>query len=45
MVAAGHVDIEIGQTFALAEAARAHAALEGRETTGSTVLLPDQAAS
>ena len=40
VVAAGHVRIEIGQTFPLAEAARAHDALEGRETTGATVLLP-----
>ena len=45
VVAAGHVDIEIGQTFPLREAARAHAALEGRETTGSTILLPEAGAS
>lgn len=30
----------IGQRFALADAAEAHRALEGRKTTGSTVLLP-----
>jgi NADPH2:quinone reductase len=32
--------IEIGATFPLAEAARAHRALEGRETVGSIVLVP-----
>jgi len=30
----------IGQRFALADAAEAHQALEGRRTTGSTVLIP-----
>lgn len=30
----------IGQSFALADAAKAHAALESRSTTGSTVLIP-----
>jgi NADPH2:quinone reductase len=40
MVTAGKVRIEIGQTYALADAARAHMDLEGRKTTGSTVLLP-----
>jgi NADPH2:quinone reductase len=34
------VRIEIGQRYALADAARAHAALEGRRTTGPTVLVP-----
>ncbi|MGD2132947.1 MAG: quinone oxidoreductase [Maricaulaceae bacterium] len=37
---AGHVRAEIGQTFALADAADAHRALEARQTTGATVLLP-----
>jgi NADPH:quinone reductase len=32
--------VEIGQRFALADAANAHRALEGRMTTGSTVLIP-----
>jgi len=32
------VKIEIGQRFALADAAEAHRALEGRKTSGSTVL-------
>ena len=40
VVAAGHVNIEIHQTFPLENAADAHRALEGRQTTGSTVLLP-----
>ena len=38
MVASGKVRIEIGQRFALADAAEAHRALEARATTGSTVL-------
>lgn len=33
------VKIEIGQRFALADAASAHIALEGRKTTGSTILV------
>jgi NADPH2:quinone reductase len=36
----GVVKAQIGQRFALADAADAHRALEARETTGSTVLLP-----
>jgi NADPH2:quinone reductase len=36
----GAVKIKIGARLPLAEAARAHAALEARETTGSTVLIP-----
>ena len=40
MVASGKVSIEINQKYPLAEAARAHADLEGRRTSGSTVLLP-----
>lgn len=40
VVASGAVRIEIGQTFPLADAARAHRALENRETRGATVLLP-----
>jgi len=39
MVASGKVVIEVNQTYALGEAARAHEDLEGRKTTGSTVLL------
>jgi len=32
--------VVIGQRFALRDAARDHAELEGRRTLGSTVLLP-----
>lgn len=39
-MARGVIKAHIGQTFALADAAEAHRALEGRRTTGSTVLLP-----
>jgi len=38
VVTSGAVRIEVNQTFPLAEAARAHQALEGRQTSGSTVL-------
>jgi len=38
VVGNGKVKIEIGQRFALADAAEAHRSLEGRKTTGSTVL-------
>ena len=34
------VQITIGQTYALADAEQAHRDIEGRKTTGSTVLLP-----
>ncbi|MDE2585069.1 MAG: quinone oxidoreductase [Betaproteobacteria bacterium] len=40
MVTSGKVKIEVNQTFALKDAVAAHIALEGRQTTGSTVLLP-----
>ena len=40
----GGVRIEIRQRFALADAAAAHRALEGRGTVGSTILLPRDAA-
>lgn len=36
----GAVSVEIGQEFPLAEARRAHEALEARATTGSTLLIP-----
>ena len=36
----GAVKIEIGQEFPLAEARRAHEALEARRTVGSTLLIP-----
>jgi NADPH2:quinone reductase len=37
---AGHVRAEVRQTFSLADVAAAHRALEARETTGATLLLP-----
>jgi len=40
VVAAGAVNIRVNQSFALKDAAEAHRALEGRRTTGSTVLVP-----
>jgi NADPH2:quinone reductase len=40
VVRSGQVKIEIGRTFPLAEAARAHRELEARHTTGSSILLP-----
>jgi NADPH2:quinone reductase len=36
----GSVRIEINQRFPLSEATAAHEALEGRKTTGSTLLMP-----
>lgn len=40
VVGSGKVRIDVAQRFALADAAEAHQALEGRKTTGSTILLP-----
>ncbi|MGN6515051.1 MAG: quinone oxidoreductase family protein [Rhizomicrobium sp.] len=40
VIASGAVKIEINQRFRLADAAKAHQALESRQTTGATVLLP-----
>jgi NADPH2:quinone reductase len=40
VVGKGVVKIEIGQTYPLAEAAQAHRDLEGRKTTGSTIMIP-----
>ncbi|GAA0832019.1 quinone oxidoreductase family protein [Cupriavidus pauculus] len=39
-VAAGHVKVDIGARFPLADVARAHEAAERRETTGAIVLVP-----
>ncbi len=39
-VKSGAVKIEVNQTYALKDAAKAHRDLEGRKTTGSTVLIP-----
>jgi NADPH2:quinone reductase len=38
--ASGRLRIEVGRTYPLSEAARAHRDLEARATSGSTVLLP-----
>lgn len=40
VVQSGAVRVQIGQTYALRDAAQAHRDLEARQTTGSTVLLP-----
>jgi NADPH:quinone reductase len=40
VVKSGKVKIEVNQTYALKDASQAHRDLQGRKTTGSTVLLP-----
>jgi NADPH2:quinone reductase len=40
VISSGAVKIDIGQTFALGDARRAHEALEGRETVGASLLIP-----
>jgi NADPH:quinone reductase len=40
IVKSGKVRIEINQTYPLQDAAQAHRDLEGRKTTGSTLLMP-----
>ncbi|ODR96419.1 quinone oxidoreductase [Methyloceanibacter superfactus] len=40
VIAKGKVKIAVNQTYPLAEAERAHRELEGRLTTGSTLLIP-----
>ena len=40
MLSSGKVQVEVGQTFPLADAAEAHRALEGRRTVGATLLIP-----
>ena len=40
LVTSGKIRIEINQTYALKDAKKAHQDLEGRKTTGSTILLP-----
>jgi NADPH:quinone reductase len=40
LVLRGEIKSEPSQTFALADAAQAHRALESRQTTGATVLIP-----
>jgi NADPH:quinone reductase len=39
-IAKGHIKADINQRYALKDAAEAHRALEARETTGQTILLP-----
>ncbi len=36
------ISVEVGQRYPLSEAAAAHRALEGRQTTGSIVLIPEE---
>ena len=40
IVASGKVSVPINQTFPLKDAVAAHNALEGRQTTGTTILIP-----
>ncbi|MET0169840.1 MAG: zinc-binding dehydrogenase, partial [Aliihoeflea sp.] len=40
VVKTGVVNIEINQRYPLAEVGKAHTDLEGRKTTGTTVLIP-----
>lgn len=40
-VASGVLRIRVNHTYPLSEAARAHADLEARKTSGSIVLIPD----
>jgi NADPH2:quinone reductase len=40
LVKAGKIKVDARQTFGLKDAAEAHRALEGRRTTGATLLLP-----
>jgi NADPH:quinone reductase len=40
MVGSGKIKIEIDQRYPLEEVQQAHRDLEGRRTTGSTILLP-----
>jgi NADPH:quinone reductase len=39
-VMAGVLDVRVGATFSLTDAAQAHRALEGRATTGKVLLVP-----
>jgi NADPH:quinone reductase len=40
VIESGTVSVPINQTYALRDAAKAHADLEGRKTTGTTVFIP-----
>lgn len=39
-IAAGVVNIKVGRTYALADAAQAHEDLQARRTTGLSILVP-----
>jgi NADPH2:quinone reductase len=40
VVGSGAVKIPINQKYSLKDAAKAHKEMEGRDTTGSSILLP-----
>ena len=40
VVLRGAIKVQVNQTFALADAAEAHRALESRNTQGASVLIP-----
>lgn len=40
MIASGKINVDIGRQFPLKDAAKAQEALAGRQTTGSTILIP-----
>ena len=40
LIAGGQLALPAPRTYPLAEAARAHADLEGRRTTGASILIP-----
>ena len=40
MIQSAAIKVEIGQTFRLDQVREAHEALAGRQTTGSTLLIP-----
>lgn len=40
-ISSGELQVRIGERWALQDAARAHARLEGRETTGKVLLIPE----
>ena len=40
VVGKGIVKVDISQRYALADAATAHADVEGRKTTGTSILIP-----
>ncbi len=40
MISKGDIKINVNQTFALSKVAKAHNQLEGRQTTGCTILIP-----